>query len=51
MTLALMAENFKQLQNLNICSVDSITDASMVYLAENLPLLQEIDASWNSGNN
>ncbi|CAG2186128.1 unnamed protein product [Mytilus edulis] len=49
MTLALMAENFKQLQNLNICSVDSITDASMVYLAENLPLLQEIDASWNSG--
>ncbi|CAC5357286.1 unnamed protein product [Mytilus coruscus] len=49
MTLALMAENFKQLQNLNICSVDSITDSSVVYLVENLPLLREIDISWNSG--
>lgn len=49
LTLSLMAENLKQLQSLNICSVDSITDASVVYLVENLPLLQEIDIGWNSG--
>ena len=32
----------------NIAGIDNLTDAELGRLAENMPLLREIDASWNS---
>ena len=49
LTLFALAANCHLISSLNIAGVNSLTDAALSNLAQNMPLLTEIDASWNSG--
>ena len=48
LTLAALAANCHLISYLNIAGINSLTDAALSNLAKNMPLLREIDASWNS---
>jgi len=48
LTLNTLANNCHLVSSLNIAGIDNLTDAALGSLAENIPLLTEIDASWNS---
>lgn len=51
LTLMLIAENFRQLTHLVLSTVSDISDQAVVKLAENIPQLEVVDISWNSGEN
>ena len=48
LTLSTLADKCHLVSWLNIAGIDNLTDAELGRLAENMPLLREIDASWNS---
>ena len=48
LTLDALAANCHHISCLNIAGVDGLTDVSLGSMAENMPLLKEIDVSWNS---
>ena len=48
LTLKTLADNCHLVSSLNIAGIDNLTDAALGSLAENMPLLREVDASWNS---
>ena len=48
LTLNTLANNCHLASSLNIAGIDNLTDAALGSLVENMPLLREIDASWNS---
>ena len=48
LTLNTLAHNCHLVSSLDIAGIDNLTDAALGRLAENMPLLREIDASWNS---
>lgn len=47
-TLNTLAESCHLVTSLNIAGLDGLTDTVLGSLAEGMPLLTEIDASWNS---
>lgn len=48
LTITSLGKNCHHISCLNIAGIDSFTDDALSSLAENMPLLREIDASWNS---
>ena len=47
-TISTLADSCHLLSSLNIAGIDNFTDTALSSLAEGMPLLAEIDASWNS---
>ena len=47
-TLDALAANGRHMSYLNIAGIDGLTDVALGSMAENMPLLNEIDVSWNS---
>ena len=47
-TITALGKNCHNISCLNIAGIDSFTDDALSSLAKNMPLLREIDASWNS---
>lgn len=47
-TLTTLADCCHLVSSLNIAGIDDLTDTALSGLAEGMPLLTEIDASWNS---
>lgn len=50
LSLGLLCENFRQLRNVNLASVKSITGNGLISLAKSLRHLDFIDLSWASGS-
>ena len=48
LTLNALVAKCHLISSLNIAGVESLTDTALSSMAENMPLLREIDASWNS---
>lgn len=48
LTITTLANNCYRIACLNIAGIDSFTDSALSKLAKNMPILREIDASWNS---